>query len=158
MGPGVLDERPTGRVLGTWNWDCKPITKVLSKWGVWLRGRWGPEGLLWWPTALPLEVVWVQTLDGELRSHMPRGLAKRWKQINKMEGSQTAWISKEWALLLFLIFCGLEVTKGNQCPSKPELGDVENSSLCSSRECFRVNLQTDGYSYLVFCLLICAKN
>ena len=34
------------------------------------------------------------------------------------------------------------VTKGNRCP---ELGDMEDSSLCSSRECFRVNLQMDGY-------------
>ena len=33
VGLGVLNERLTGRVPGTWNWDCKPITKVLSKWG-----------------------------------------------------------------------------------------------------------------------------
>lgn len=61
-------------------------------------------------------------------------------------------------MLLFLFFYGLEVTKGSQCLSKPELVMWENSSLFSRGECFRIYLQINGYSYLAFCCIICTKN
>ena len=46
-------------------------------------------------TLLPLQGVWVQSLVGELRSHMLCGVAKKFKNKNKSRVKQDLPLSKE---------------------------------------------------------------
>ena len=50
-----------------------------------LKLKW--RGLSWWSSGsnfrLPLQGTWVQSLVKELRSYMPQGVAKEFKNINK---------------------------------------------------------------------------